>query len=53
MLSGLFHAHLLARKDLTEIAFAPLVADAAAPRDDGGPVMKRVVQLLEALIEAR
>ena len=43
---GGLHAHLLSRKDLTEIDLAPLRADAAAPGHDGGPVVKRIVQLL-------
>ena len=31
----------------------PLIADAAAAGHDGGPVVKRIVQLLEAAIGAR
>ena len=44
----LLHAHLLPGKNLTEIDFASLVADAAAARDDRRPVVKGIVQLLEA-----
>jgi len=52
MLGGLFDADLLSGKHLTEIDLAPLVADAAAAGDDGGPVVKRIIEFLEAAIGA-
>ena len=53
MLGGLLHADLLSRKHLTEIDLAPLVADTAAAGHDGGPVVKRIVELLQSPIEPR
>jgi hypothetical protein len=53
VVSGLLHAHILAGQDLTEIDLVPLVADAAAAGHDGGPVVERVIELLEALRGAR
>jgi hypothetical protein len=53
VVGGLLHAHLLFRKDLTQIDLAPLITDAATARHDRRPVVKRIVQLLEALIRAR
>src|SRR5687768_5818219 len=39
--------------NLTQIDLAPLIADAPAARDHGGPVMKRVVEVVETPIGAR
>jgi hypothetical protein len=50
VLVGLFHADLLARKDLADIHFPSLIADAAADGDDGRPVVGRIVEFLKALI---
>ena len=50
MLADLFHADPLSRKHLTDIDFASLVTDAAARRDDGGPVMAGVFEFLELAV---
>ena len=51
--SDLRHADVLAGKDLTEIDLPPLEADPAARGDHGRPVVKRIVELLEAAIGPR
>ena len=47
---GLFDTDLLTGKDLTDIDLAALVADPAAGRDHGRPVVLRILQLLKAVI---
>jgi hypothetical protein len=44
VVGSLLHAHLLSRKDLTQIDLAPLITDAATACHDRGPVVKRIVQ---------
>jgi hypothetical protein len=43
----------LAGKDRAQIDFALLVADAAAGRDDRGPIGKRILELANAAIRPR
>src|SRR5262245_15382490 len=52
MVTDLLDAHLLASEHLADIDLAAAIADATAGGDHGRPVVKRVLQLLEPLVEA-
>ena len=43
--AALLDADLLAGKDDAKVFFPAFVTDAATPRDGGGPVMERIVEL--------
>ena len=52
MVVRLFDADLLPGKHLAHVDLASLVTDAPAGRNHGGPVVARILELLEALIGA-
>jgi hypothetical protein len=46
----LFDSDGLAGEHLAEVDLLPIEADAAAGRDDGSPVMERIVEVLQTSI---
>ncbi len=51
--STCFTPHLLSRKHLIDVDFAPLIAEAPAGRDDRRPVVRRILKLFQPFIGPR